>query len=565
MVGQSDPRLVDAARAGDPRALDELVAQSLPLVYSLVGRALGRRAEVDDVVQDTMLSVVGGIGGLRDPQRFRSWLVAVTMNQIRDHHRYRRQVPQAAPPDPDRPDPGADFVDETLTRMGLSGQRREIAGAARWLDPEDRDLLSLWWLEAAGELSRAQLATALDLDPHHATVRVGRMKDRLDTARLVVRALTSRPRCPELSDLASPWPGEPTPLWRKRFIRHIRECRGCPAAPGDLIPAERLIGVPELLPIPAGYIGYVLAGLHHAGIATTAPTMSAQSFPGPADGRDAGPGHESGTGHGPASGSGHRRPSGHRRDGGHTVGRFGPRPMVFGVAVVAAAAGIGLTAVALTDTQPPTNPAAGAGLTGSAPVSPTGAVPASPLGQASPASPSGSATATTGRPSPSTSAKSAHPTHTTAAPTPRQTTASDASAVQQVLDLINQAREQQGLAPYTITSGLTTSSTRHNGTMADGCGLSHQCPGEAALGARETAAGVQWSSAGENIGEAGGVSDSQAAIANAAVGLTQDMLDEQPPDDGHRLNILSSSFHHIGIAVFIDGSGTVWMTQDFSN
>jgi uncharacterized protein YkwD len=50
-----------------------------------------------------------------------------------------------------------------------------------------------------------------------------------------------------------------------------------------------------------------------------------------------------------------------------------------------------------------------------------------------------------------------------------------------------------------------------------------------------------------------------------ATGLTQSMLNERPPDDGHRLNILSGSFTHVGIAVYRDGSGTVWMTQDFSN
>jgi len=50
-----------------------------------------------------------------------------------------------------------------------------------------------------------------------------------------------------------------------------------------------------------------------------------------------------------------------------------------------------------------------------------------------------------------------------------------------------------------------------------------------------------------------------------AVSLTQAMLNEKPPDDGHRKNILSSSFTHIGIAVFRDSSGTVWLTQDFSN
>ncbi len=101
--------------------------------------------------------------------------------------------------------------------------------------------------------------------------------------------------------------------------------------------------------------------------------------------------------------------------------------------------------------------------------------------------------------------------------------------------------------------------------MAGGCGLSHQCPGEASLGARETAAGVKWTAAGENIGEGGPVADTTSAIAQMAVGLTQSMLNEKPPDDGHRMNILSTSFTHIGIAVYRDGSGTVWLTQDFSN
>jgi uncharacterized protein YkwD len=139
------------------------------------------------------------------------------------------------------------------------------------------------------------------------------------------------------------------------------------------------------------------------------------------------------------------------------------------------------------------------------------------------------------------------------------------AAAQQVLALINQARSQAGLAAYTVSSGLDTSAARHTAVMAAGCGLSHQCPGEPALGDRETAAGVAWTAAGENIGEGGPVADGTAAITQMAVGLTQSMLDEKPPDDGHRLNILSSAFTHVGISVFRDSSGTVWMTQDFSN
>ena len=166
---------------------------------------------------------------------------------------------------------------------------------------------------------------------------------------------------------------------------------------------------------------------------------------------------------------------------------------------------------------------------------------------------------------PSRQAALTTPAPAAAAPASTAPAAGQPEATQQVLAVINQARAQAGLPAYTISSGLGTSATRHTSVMAGGCGLSHQCPGEPALGDRETAAGVHWTAAGENIGEGGPVADTPAAIAQMAVGLTQSMLAEKPPDDGHRLNILSSAFTHAGIAVYGDSSGTVWMTQDFSN
>jgi uncharacterized protein YkwD len=168
---------------------------------------------------------------------------------------------------------------------------------------------------------------------------------------------------------------------------------------------------------------------------------------------------------------------------------------------------------------------------------------------------------------PATAPASARPSTSAVASAPAgtPTAAQGGTAAAQVLALINQARSGAGLAPLTVTSGLQASSSAHNLKMAGGCGLSHQCPGEPAIGDRETAAGVHWTAAGENIGEGGPVDDTDSAIAQMAVGLTQSMLDEQPPNDGHRMNILSTSFTHIGIAVYRDGSGTVWLTQDFSN
>jgi uncharacterized protein YkwD len=221
------------------------------------------------------------------------------------------------------------------------------------------------------------------------------------------------------------------------------------------------------------------------------------------------------------------------------------------------------------------SPRATAAGCGAAPASPCAGSPAGIAIAAPPAvatvpprqagtGPSASSRSPSPRPAaPAAGTAGTRPSASAAAPAPPA--AQGGTAAAQVLALINQARSAAGLPALTITSGLESSSSAHNLRMAGGCGLSHQCPGEPPIGDRETAAGVDWTDAGENIGEGGPVADTPAAIAQMAVGLTQSMLSERPPDDGHRLNILSSTFTHIGIAVYRDSSGTVWLTQDFSN
>ncbi|AVZ71243.1 RNA polymerase [Streptomyces lunaelactis] len=258
---EHDSALVEAARRGDQRAQDELVAAYLPLVYNIVGRALNGHADADDVVQETMIRALRGLGSLRDPGGVRSWLVAITMNQIRRHWHKHRAEPASSDLQEayDVADPGADFVDLTIVRLGLEGQRREVADATRWLDTDDRALLSLWWLEAAGELGRAEVAAALELSPQHTAVRVQRMKAQLETARVVVRALSAVPRCVLLDQAIGIWDGIPSALWRKRIARHARDCALCSGFEAGLVPAEGLLVGLGLVPV-AGVLGG-LAGL----------------------------------------------------------------------------------------------------------------------------------------------------------------------------------------------------------------------------------------------------------------------------------------------------------------
>jgi RNA polymerase sigma factor (sigma-70 family) len=254
---EDDRALVEAARGGDQRARDRLVAAYLPLVYNVVGRALDGHADVDDVVQETMLRCLRALWDLRDPGRFRAWLVAIAVRQVRERHRHRGTAAPLGDRADDLADPGADFADLTVLRLELTGQRREVADATRWLDTDHRELLALWWLEAAGELSRDDLALSLGLGHEHAAVRVQRMRAQLDAARVVVRALNAAPRCAGLAQAAAGWDGRPDPLWRKRFARHTRTCGECAGAWGSLVAADRLLVGLALVPVPVALLGPV--------------------------------------------------------------------------------------------------------------------------------------------------------------------------------------------------------------------------------------------------------------------------------------------------------------------
>lgn len=277
--GAPDERaLVVAAQNGDQAALDGLVDRYLPLLYNIVGRALDGSHDVDDVVQETLFRVVDRLRELRDPAAFRSWTVAIATRLVRDRWRSRQARPVGFARDPeaqmDAADPGADFVDLTILRLALTDQRRETALATRWLDEDDRDLLALWWLEAAGELTRADLVAALGLSAGHVSVRVQRMKAQLETARTVVRAIQNGPRCPEFDALARRWDGRPASAWRKVFARHIRDCVMCAVYREGLVPAEGLLVGLGLVPVPVLLAAHV-AGAGHVSVIAPQPKHTA--------------------------------------------------------------------------------------------------------------------------------------------------------------------------------------------------------------------------------------------------------------------------------------------------
>ncbi len=142
------------------------------------------------------------------------------------------------------------------------------------------------------------------------------------------------------------------------------------------------------------------------------------------------------------------------------------------------------------------------------------------------------------------------------------TPTSETQLVQQLFKQINSDRAARGLSAYVWDDKIAPISHQHSVTMGQSCGLSHQCPGESDPCQRLSTAGIQWTACGENEGYTSPYPDAWSAVKT---NIEQGMLNEQPPNDGHRRNLLSTSFHHVGIGIYIDSNGTIWVTEDFTN
>lgn len=70
---------MEAARAGDQRALAQLLEQSWSWTYRLALRVLRSPDRAQDVAQDACLAVLRGLPRLRDAGAYRGWLARTTL------------------------------------------------------------------------------------------------------------------------------------------------------------------------------------------------------------------------------------------------------------------------------------------------------------------------------------------------------------------------------------------------------------------------------------------------------------------------------------------------------
>lgn len=120
---------------------------------------------------------------------------------------------------------------------------------------------------------------------------------------------------------------------------------------------------------------------------------------------------------------------------------------------------------------------------------------------------------------------------------------------QKILDLTNQARAGEKLAPLKLNARLTEAARAHSANMARLGKMEHVLDGKTP-GARIKATGYRYRVAGENIAMTDG--DPPAVIF-------QGWMESK----SHRANVLNAEFTEIGIGVARNDKGEVYYTQDF--
>ncbi len=121
----TDPALVAAYRNGDEQAASELVHRHTGALARFLYSLGADQEDLEDLVQETLFRAFRGVGTWQGRATFRSWLLTIGSNLLRDHVRKRKDklVPIDERDLLDASDPEANLdatETEELVRAGLA-------------------------------------------------------------------------------------------------------------------------------------------------------------------------------------------------------------------------------------------------------------------------------------------------------------------------------------------------------------------------------------------------------------------------------------------------------------
>ena len=186
-IAFEDSALLEQCRQGDMQAFGALVAKYQDRIFNMVFRMCGRRADAEELAQETFLKALERIGQFRGQSQFYTWLFRIAANLTISHRRRGGRVRFQSLSGPEEFEQSqADALTAAVARKRspapeaaavAAETERKVMQALEELDDEFRLVVVLCDME---EMDYAQISDVLG-------VPIGTVKSRLHRARCILK------------------------------------------------------------------------------------------------------------------------------------------------------------------------------------------------------------------------------------------------------------------------------------------------------------------------------------------------------------------------------------------
>lgn len=169
--------LLSEARSGNSRSMGRLADIVRERLYSFIFRTTLDHDLTEDVLQETLLTMVGQIASLREERKFWPWVFRIAYNKLQDNLRSRRNQSSKKAfllqnqPCKSQVDSGG-ILEDTIHAERL----KQLSEVLEQLSRQQRDILRLRYYE---KLPYTEIATLTRTTPQKARARFHRAKKHL--------------------------------------------------------------------------------------------------------------------------------------------------------------------------------------------------------------------------------------------------------------------------------------------------------------------------------------------------------------------------------------------------
>lgn len=214
---EDDTVAVGAALRGDPTGFAALYRRHVGAVRMAIRDNVHDVEGVNDAVQDTFAKAFSRLEALREPERFRPWLMQIARNTAIDHRRARRRVEYDDYAETEQL-PDGDIGPDT--RAELTDLAALVNGCVAALSPRDATAITMATRLGLGP---TEIGAALGVSTGAAKVLLHRARNRLREA--LVLELGLRAQHSPCETFAALRDEAPTKL-----AAHVRGCEVCQGA-----------------------------------------------------------------------------------------------------------------------------------------------------------------------------------------------------------------------------------------------------------------------------------------------------------------------------------------------